>query len=121
LPRRRDNFQSANYVPNFGDVVHLNWAPAIGHEMQGPHYGLVLSSHTSNHATGMAIVIPITLKGGKISGAEVPVQVGRVQGVAIISAMRSVDYTVRDIQYETQAPATAKEANRRIRLFMPNR
>jgi mRNA-degrading endonuclease toxin of MazEF toxin-antitoxin module len=69
----------------------------------------------------MIVVIPITSKGGKISGAEVPVQAGRVQGVAIISAMRSVDYTARDIQYEAQAPATAKEANRRIRLFMPDR
>ncbi len=36
-------------------------------------------------------MIPITSKGGKISGAEVPVQAGRVPGVAIVSAMPSVD------------------------------
>ena len=78
MPRRGDNFQNANYVPDFGDVVHLNWTPAVGHEMQGPHYGLVLSSSNSNHATGMIVVIPITSKGGKVSGAEVPIQSGRV-------------------------------------------
>ena len=120
MPRRGDNFRQASYVPGLGDVVHLNWSPAAGHEREGPHYGLVVSADLYNQATGLAVVVPITSKGGKLSGFELPVQAGRVNGVAVLSALRSLDYQSRDIQYEDKAnPATVTEANRRVRMIFP--
>ena len=52
MPRRGDNFGQAGYVPGLGDVVHLNGSPAAGPEMEGPHYGLVLSADLYNQAPG---------------------------------------------------------------------
>lgn len=68
----------------------------------------------------MAVVIPITTKAGKLSGAELSVSVGRVNGAAILSAMRALDYTARDIEFESDGgKAIATEANRRIKMFPP--
>ena len=120
MPRRGDNSGQANYVPGLGDVVHLDWSPVGGHEMAGPHYGLVLSADLYNQATGLVVVVPITTKGGKLSGFELPLQAGRVDGVAVLSALRSLDYQSREVQYEDTADAaTVAEANRRVRMIFP--
>ena len=66
------------------------------------------------------VIVPITTKSGKLSGFELPVQAGRVNGVAVLSALRSLDYQSRNIQYEDKAnPATVTEANRRVRMIFP--
>jgi len=120
MARRGDNFARANYVPQFGNIVHLNWSPAEGHEMAGPHYGLVLSADLYNQATGLVIVAPITSRAGKLSGFELLVQAGRINGVAVLSGLRSLDYQSRDIQFEGAAdPAVAAEASRRVRMIFP--
>src|SRR3954465_5645592 len=126
-PRRGDNFQTANYLPAFGDVVHLNWSPSVGHEMPGPHYGLVVSATRFAQATGLVLVVPITSKTGKRGGFELPVRAGRVNGAAILSGLRSVDYQTRDVQYEDRvqsedraSPSVADEAARRIKMLFPD-
>lgn len=121
MPKRGDNFQKASYVPGLGDVAHLNWSPQAGHEMAGPHYGLVLSADLFNQATGLAVVAPITSKGGKLSGFELPIKAGRVAGVVVLSGLRSLDYQTRDVQYECKAdPAVVFEANRRVKMVFPS-
>ncbi len=100
--------------------MHLNWAPAVGHEMIGPHYGLVLSATLFNNATGLVAVVPITTPRNKLSGFEILVQAGRVTGVALLSGLRCVDFQTRDVQYENKAPAAiVSEANRRVRMIFP--
>lgn len=120
MPDRGDSFQSASYVPSLGDVVHLDWSPAVGHEMLGPHYGLVLSADLFNHGTGVAMVVPITSKLDKMSGFHLAVQAGRVRGVAVLSGLRSLDYQTRTIRFENRVDAKiVKEANRRLALMLP--
>jgi mRNA interferase MazF len=120
LPRRGDNFQSANYVPELGDIVHLNWDSSVGREMKHPHYGLVLSDTRFNHGTGLAIIVPITTARNKLSGFELAAKAGRVNGVALLSGIRAIDYQARDVQYEGRLPAgEVAEANRRVRLILP--
>jgi len=119
VPKRGDDFPSAGYVPSRGDIVHLNWAPSVGHEQSGPHYGLVLSQDAYNVGTGLVIVSPITSKSGKLSGFELPVRAGRVNGVVILSEIRTLDYQARSVQYEDRAPQdTVSEAIRRIRIVL---
>ena len=77
MPSRGDDF-TKGYVPARGDIVHLNWDPAIGHEMKGPHYGLVLSHDAFNVGTGLVALSPVTSKVGKLSAFEFPVRAGRV-------------------------------------------
>jgi mRNA-degrading endonuclease toxin of MazEF toxin-antitoxin module len=120
VPRRGDDFATAGYVPDLGDVVHLNWAPAVGHEMRGPHSALVVSATAYNHGTGLAIVCPVTSKIGKLSAFELPLKVGRVNRVVILSNLRAIDYQTRSVQYENRADAAlVAEANRRVRMIFP--
>jgi mRNA interferase MazF len=119
VARRGDDF-ARGYVPDLGDIVHLNWDPAIGHEMKGPHYGLVASATPFNVATGLVVVCPITSKVGKLSNFEFEIKAGRVNGVAVLSTLRSLDYQARIIQYENKlAAAEVAEANRRIKMIFP--
>ena len=120
MARRGEDFRANGYVPARGDIVHLNWAPSLGHEMTGPHYGLVLSADLYNQATGLVIVAPITSKTGKLGGFELPVRAGRVNGAALLSALRALDYQTRNIQFETTAAeGLVAEANRRVRMIFP--
>lgn len=120
MPRPGDNFARNGYVPGLGHVVHLNWNPAVGHEMIGPHYGLVVSADAFNLGTGLCMVCPITSKTGKLSGFELPLVAGKVNGVALLSALRSIDYESRDVQFTaTAAPRDVAEANRRIHMIFP--
>ena len=118
MARRGDNF-ARGYTPALGDVVHVDWAPSQGRE-GGPHYALVLSADQYNVATGLAVLCPITSKLGKLSDFEFPVRSGRVNGAAILSELRSLDYQARNIQYEAKVPPAAiAEANRRVRMIFP--
>lgn len=47
------------YVPNRGDIVYLNFDPSSGQQIQGPHFGLVLSGKVFNRQ-GLALVCPIS-------------------------------------------------------------
>jgi mRNA interferase ChpB len=47
------------YVPDRGDIVHLEFDPASGQEMKGPHFGLVVSSKLFNKQ-GLAMICPIS-------------------------------------------------------------
>lgn len=118
MPSRGDDF-ARGYVPARGDVIHLNWDPAIGHEMKGPHYGLVLSHDAFNVGTGLVVVTPVTSKVGKISAFEFPIRAGRVNGVAVLSLFRTLDYQARSLQYEGAISAElVEEAARRVKMVL---
>jgi mRNA interferase MazF len=86
--------------------------------MTVPHYGLVASADAFNVGTGLCIVCPITSKVGTLSGFELPIKAGKVSGAVILSALRSLDYENRDVQFAAVAdPKDASEANRRIRMM----
>ena len=88
--------------------------------MKGPHFALVLSADLYNVGTGFVVVCPVTSKVGKPSGFEFPVRVGRVDGAAILSELRSLDYQARSIQFEGKlSGAGIAQANRRVRMMFP--
>ncbi|MGR3807686.1 mRNA interferase ChpB [Pasteurella testudinis DSM 23072] len=47
------------YIPNVGEIVHLEFDPALGSEMQGKHYGLVVTEKSVNQF-GLAMICPIS-------------------------------------------------------------
>lgn len=66
------------------------------------------------------VVCPVTAKVGKLSDFELRVRVGRVNGAAILSEVRSLDYQARSIQFEGKLPdVDIAEANRRVRMIFP--
>jgi mRNA-degrading endonuclease toxin of MazEF toxin-antitoxin module len=118
MPVKGDDF-SKGYVPARGDVVHLNWDPALGHEMKGLHYGLVLSQDAYNIGTGLVAVSPITSKVGKLSAFEFPIRAGRGNGVAVLSQFRTLDYQIRRVQYEGRITGEQiEEATRRVKMVL---
>ncbi len=50
--------RTGEYFPERGDLIHMNFDPAAGHEMSGPHYAVVLSTRRFSKATGFCIVVP---------------------------------------------------------------
>lgn len=118
MAARGDDF-AKGYVPSRGDVVHLDWNPAVGHEMNGPHYGLVLSQNAFNIGTGLVVVSPITSKVGKLSAFELEIHTGRVNGVAVLSQFRTLDYQTRSVQFEGAiAAGPIDEAARRVKMIL---
>jgi mRNA interferase ChpB len=61
------------YVPNRGDIIHIEFDPARGREMRGDHYALVITQ-TAFNKSGLALVCPIS------QGAA---QMARSQGVLV--------------------------------------
>jgi mRNA interferase ChpB len=47
------------YIPERGEIIHLEFDPASGHEMKGAHFALVLSGKAFNRQ-GLAMVCPIS-------------------------------------------------------------
>lgn len=47
-------------VPRRGDIVHLQFDPASGTEMKGPHYGLIVSTAEFNARFRKAWICPIS-------------------------------------------------------------
>lgn len=101
-----------SYVPERGDIVHMNFSPSAGKEMADRHYALVLSSQRYNKQSRMAIVCPITsrIRGW---GWEVPVpagllpdkkNVGPVDGVVVADGVRHVDFRERETAFVAKAP-----------------
>jgi mRNA interferase MazF len=90
------------YVPDRGDLVHLNFQPSAGREQTGPRYGLVLSPRSYNRAAGLCICCPITTQ---VKGYPFEVEVGgqRVRGVVLCDHMRSVDWRERAMQFAEKA------------------
>ena len=52
IPRKR-------YIPEKGDMTHLQFDPASGSKMQGDHFALVVSCQEFNIAVKMAFICPI--------------------------------------------------------------
>jgi mRNA-degrading endonuclease toxin of MazEF toxin-antitoxin module len=100
------------YTPDRGDLVHMNLSPSTGRELTGPHYALILSPKTYNHAQGLAVCVAITsrIRGGPF---EVPLPKGRLPGkagigdvdsVILADCIRHLDFRERSMQFIAKCP-----------------
>ncbi|MCH7931062.1 MAG: endoribonuclease MazF [Proteobacteria bacterium] len=86
---------TAEYRPDRGDVVWLNFHPQAGHEQAGRRPALILSPTNYNIRTRLALVCPIT---SRVKGYpfEVPLPSGlAVTGVVLADHLKSVDWSAR--------------------------
>ena len=94
----------AQYVPDAGDLIWLDFDPQAGHEQAGRRPALVLSSWRFNRKASLASVCPVT---GRIKGyaSEVVLPPGlAVNGAVLCSHLRSVDWKVRNSAPICKAP-----------------
>lgn len=96
------------YVPNRGDIVHLNFDPSSGREMQEPHFGLVLSGKVFNQQ-GLAMICPISqgaAAAARTYGTVVTLMgVGTdTQGAVHCHQLKSLDWRARKVRLKETVP-----------------
>ncbi len=88
------------YIPDRGDLVHVNLHPSAGRELTGAYYALILSPKSYNQPTGLAVCVPITsrIRGGPfeviIPEGLLPPKagVGDIESAILCDALRQLDY-----------------------------
>jgi len=96
------------YTPDRGDIIHLDFDPATGHEMNGPRYGLVVSQKAFNRL-GFAIICPISQ--GEAAAARtygtVVTLMGSgtdTQGAVHCHQVKSLDWSARKSKRKESVP-----------------
>jgi len=86
---------AAEYLPDAGDLIWLDFTPQAGREQSGRRPGLVLSPRAYNAKTSLAIVCPIT---NQVKGYpfEVALPVGgKIGGVVLSDHVKNLDWRQR--------------------------
>lgn len=96
------------YLPNCGDIVHLEFDPASGREMNGPHFGLVLSGKQFNQH-GLAMICPISqgaAAAARTYGTIVTLMgTGtETQGAVHCHQLKSLDWRARKVRLKETVP-----------------
>ncbi len=97
------------YIPEKGDIIHLQFDPATGTEMQGKHYALVVSPKSFNRITGLVYACPISQGSGgaaRSSGMLSTLQgTGTdTQGNVHCHQMKSLDWRIRQAKFKETVP-----------------
>jgi mRNA interferase MazF len=100
------------YIPDRGDLAHVNLSPSAGRELTGPHYALILSPKSYNQASGVAICVAITsrIRGGPfevlLPKTILPPKAGAgdVDSVILSDALRQLDYRERSMALIAKCP-----------------
>lgn len=96
------------YVPDRGDIVHLEFDPASGREMKGPHFGLVLSSKVFNQQ-GLAMICPVSqgmAAAARTYGTIVTLMGAGTdtQGAVHCHQLKSLDWRGRKVRFKEKVP-----------------
>jgi len=87
------------YIPNWGDIVWINFNPQAGHEQAGRMPALILSPKIYNSKAGLAILCPITNnKKGYPFEVQIPTSLS-VSGVVLSDQVKSMDWRIRDTKF----------------------
>jgi len=87
------------YVTERGDIVWLDFDPQTGKEQKGRRPALVLSHEIYNKKVGLCLFCPVT---SKVKGYPFEVVIpdhNQVRGVILSDQVRSLDWTVRNVEY----------------------
>jgi mRNA interferase MazF len=86
---------AAQYVPERGEIVWLEFNPQAGHEQAGRRPALVISPGSYNRRVGLALFCPVT---SQVKGYpfEVVLPPGlELQGAILSDQVKSLDWRVR--------------------------
>lgn len=91
-----------------GDIIHLNFDPAAGQEMQGPHFALVLSIREFNQS-GLVVACPIT-QGKQAAARTAGFAVSlmgcgtETQGLVLCHQTKTLDWRARGAKRRESVP-----------------
>ena len=96
-------------TPERGDILHLTFDPASGHEMKGPHFCLVMSPRAFNARIKLAMVCPIS--GGPAEAARSAGFLVSLMGLGLRTdgqvhahQIKSLDWAARKAKLVERAP-----------------
>ena len=97
-----------SFVPNRGDIVHLQFDPSSGREIRGPHFGLVVSGRAFNQQ-GLAMICPISqgaAAAARTYGTVVTLMGAgtETQGAVHCHQLKPLDWRVRKMQFKEAVP-----------------
>ena len=101
---------AANWAPDAGDIVWLNFDPQAGHEQAGHRPALVLSSIRYNRPSGRMLCVPLTTR-AKGYRFEVPIA-GSRDGVALADQVKALDWHARKAEPKGRVTPAELEAVR---------
>ncbi|MFM2339615.1 MAG: endoribonuclease MazF [Candidatus Parcubacteria bacterium] len=95
----------ASYIPKRGDIVWVNFNPALGHEQKNLRPALVLSPQNYNQKTGLLVCCPVT---SKIKGYpfEVKIMLDGKAGVILTDQLRTLDWQARYVSFIQEVTKT---------------
>ena len=96
------------YIPNRGDIVHLDFDPSSGREMNGAHFALVVSGKAFNQQ-GLAMVCPISqgaAAAARTYGTVVTLMGAGTdtQGAIHCHQLKSLDWRARHMRHKETVP-----------------
>lgn len=96
------------YVPDRGDIVHLQFDPASGQEMKGPHFGLVVSPKLFN-SRGLAMICPISQGAAETARTHgtIVTLMGtgtETQGAVHCHQLKALDWRIRKAKLKEKVP-----------------
>jgi mRNA interferase MazF len=84
---------AANWVPDAGDIIWVQFDPQVGREQAGHRPAVVLTPASYNRRSGLLICVPVTTK---VKGYPFEVAIkGSRDSVALIDHVRSIDWRGR--------------------------
>lgn len=112
-------YQTKNgYTPSRGDIVWVNFDPALGSEIKKRRPGLVISKDEYNQTTGFCVIVPITSTDRppfiKIENSKTTGFVNPQQG-------RWIDFTIegRNVTFkERSTPETLAKTLQAVRMYL---
>ncbi|MGX2982270.1 endoribonuclease MazF [Helicobacter sp. 23-1045] len=86
------------YIPEYADIIWLDFNPQNGHEQMGKRPAVVLSAKSYNAKSGLCVCVPIT---SKIKGYpfEVPCAVADREGAILSDQIKSMDFKARNAKF----------------------
>ena len=86
----------AEFVPEAGDLVWLQFDPQAGHEQAGHRPAVVLSPLADNRKTGQMLCCPVTTR-IKLYPFKVPIA-GRRVSVVLADQVKNLDWSARQAE-----------------------
>ncbi|MCK5853096.1 endoribonuclease MazF [bacterium] len=99
----------AEYCPDRGDIIWLNFNPQSGHEQKGKRPAIVLSPMQYNSKVGLAVICPIT---NQIKNYPFEVKLPeklKITGVILSDQIKSLDWKIRNAEFIAKVPGSIVE------------
>lgn len=108
----------AQYVPEAGDIVFMDFDPPVGREQAKRRPALVLTDQRYNRASGLFVVCPLTSK-RKPYPFALPIMVDQIEGAALADQLKSLDWAGRSAKFHSKAePALVNKVRQYVSVLL---